>query len=74
MIWVTDATYVKDYIIRVVFNDGVVKIVNLKHELDEGIFKPLKHIEYFRNFRISANTIEWDNGADFAPEYLRSLT
>jgi hypothetical protein len=73
MIWVTEAIYIEDYSIRIIFNDGVEKIVDLKNELDEGIFIPLKDREYFKNFRISANTIEWENGADFAPEYLRSL-
>ena len=74
MIWVTEAAYIKDYLIRIIFNDGVEKIVDLKNELDEGIFIPLKDKEYFKNFHISANTIEWENGADFAPEYLRSLS
>jgi hypothetical protein len=74
MIWVTEAVYMKDYSIQIIFNDGVEKIVDLKNELDEGIFIPLKDKEYFKNFHISANTIEWKNGADFAPEYLRSLS
>jgi hypothetical protein len=54
MIWVTKATYMKDYSIRIIFNDGVEKIVDLKNELDEGIFIPLKDKEYFKNFHISA--------------------
>ena len=74
MIWVTKASYINDYLIRIIFNDGVEKIVDLKDELHEGIFIPLKDKEYFKNFHISANTIEWENGADFAPEYLRSLS
>jgi hypothetical protein len=73
MIWVTKAAYIKNYLIRIIFNDGVEKIVDLKDELNEGIFIPLKDKEYFKKFHISANTIEWENGADFAPEYLRSL-
>ncbi len=74
MIWVTNAEYIEDYKIMVVFNDGVKKIVDLQNELDEGIFKPLKDKEYFKRFNISANTVEWENGADFAPEFLRSLS
>ena len=33
----------------------------------------LKDKECFKKFHISANTVEWENGADFAPEFLRSL-
>jgi len=73
MIWITDAEYIKDYMLLIRFNDGVKKTVDLRNELDEGIFMSLKDKEYFKKFHISANTVEWENGADFAPEFLRSL-
>lgn len=73
MIWVTDAKYIKDYMLLIIFNDGAKKIVDLKNELEKGIFRPLKDKEYFQKFHISANTVEWENGADFAPEFLYSL-
>lgn len=31
-------------------------------------------IEYFKRFTIKFNTIEWENGADFAPEYLYEIS
>jgi hypothetical protein len=52
------------------FNNGETKIVNLQNYIDGEIFEPLKEKEYFRNFKINFNTIEWSNGADFAPEFL----
>jgi hypothetical protein len=73
MIWITEAEYIDEYIILLTFNDGTKKAVDLQHEIDEGIFLPLKDKEFFKNFHISANTVEWENGADFAPEFLRSL-
>ena len=73
MIWVTEATYIKDYMLMITFNDGVKKVVDLQNELDEGVFSILRHKDYFKNFHVSANTVEWENGADFAPEFLRSL-
>ncbi len=73
MIWVTDAEYIKDYMLLLTFNDNAKKLVDLENELDQGIFIPLKEKEYFKKFHISANTVEWENGADFAPEFLRSL-
>ena len=37
------------------------------------VYIPLKDIDYFRNYSIKFNTVEWDNGADFAPEYLYEI-
>ena len=49
-----------------------VKRVNLESELHGEIFEPLKNPSLFK--RVSVNpqtgTIEWPNGADFAPEFL----
>jgi len=64
------ATYLQDYKLRLEFNEGTVMFVDLEHELNGKVFEPLKDKEYFRNFMIPYNTIEWENGADFAPEYL----
>ena len=73
LIWITDAKYVKGYQIALTFNNGLRKTVNLKNYLDGEIFKPLSEIENFKNFHVSDWSIEWDNGADMAPEFLYSL-
>ena len=52
---------------------GIQKTVDLQSSPDGQIFQPLKEPAYFRNFRINFNTIEWENGADFAPEYLYEI-
>lgn len=49
---------------------GITRVVDLKDELGAGIFEPLLDIEYFKTFHIGNNTVERENGADFAPEYL----
>jgi hypothetical protein len=67
---VLEAEYLRDYIIQVKFNTGEVKLVDLKESLIGPIFAPLKEIDFFRHFTIHFNTLEWKNGADFAPEYL----
>lgn len=69
--WVKNARYVKDYIVWLSFNDGTEGHVDLSSELEGEIFEPLKDINYFKNFMIIGHTLAWDNGADFAPEFLR---
>ncbi len=73
-IWITRATYLQDYRLELEFNDGSSGIVDLSDELNKPIFQPLKIIDYFKNFKLNSWTIAWDNGADFAPEFLYERT
>lgn len=70
---ITKATYLKDYMIKLTFNDGLKGIVDLKNSIKGQVFKPLQNIEYFKTFTQNRWTIEWDCDADFAPEYLHEL-
>lgn len=65
--------YLDNYRIKLWFNDGKVKIVDLADSLKGLVFEPLKDLEFFKKFSIKFNTIEWENGADFAPEYLYEI-
>ena len=70
---VVKAEYLNEYKIKLWFNNDVVKIVDLSSSLNGEAFIPLKDAEYFNSFSIRFNTIEWENGADFAPEYLYEI-
>jgi hypothetical protein len=70
---IIQASYINDYKILLKFNDGVEMTVDLENELNGSVFTPLKDKSKFRKFSIVFNTIEWENGADFAPEYLYEL-
>jgi hypothetical protein len=70
LIKVQKANYVKDFIIHFQFNNGVSKDINLESELWGEIFEPLKDVNLFKKFKLNSWTIEWENGADFAPEFL----
>jgi hypothetical protein len=70
---VVKAQYEGDYRLRLWFNNGTDKVVDLSGSLHGKVFEPLKDKSFFRRFNVKYNTVEWENGADFAPEYLQSL-
>jgi hypothetical protein len=72
MLEVTSAEYVEGYKIRVSFNTGQAGIVDLKGALWGPVFEPVKDPSVFKRFKVSEtlHTICWENGADFAPEFL----
>jgi hypothetical protein len=67
--------YLEDYKLRLTFNNHAVRGVDLTQELYGEIFEPLRARDYFKQVFLNpeTNTIEWPNGADFAPELLYSL-
>ena len=70
---ITQASYRSDFKVSLTFNNGVEMTVDLEKELTGSAFTPLKDKEKFKKFAIVFNTIEWENGADFAPEYLYEI-
>jgi len=67
-----DAEHIENYRVRLELNDGTYGIVDLSDSLDGPVFEPLKNLDYFKRFRLEGHTLAWENGADFAPEYLKS--
>ena len=52
------------------FQDGTSGEVDLFGELEGPVFEPLRDPSVFLRFRIEGHTLAWENGADFAPEFL----
>ena len=71
---VTQAKYIKDFMIWIQFNDGAEGFVDLKNQLYGEMFEPLKDLKKFKKFKVDPEleTIVWQNGADLAPEFFRS--
>jgi len=67
--------YLRVYLLRLTFADGMVKDVDLAPYLNGAIFTPLCDLDYFKTVRVNpdVDTIVWDNGADFAPEFLYEI-
>ena len=74
MLHVTEVKYLEDYTIRLSFDDGSEGDVNLFKHLSGSMFEPLKDKNIFSKVRLDQElgTVLWPNGADFAPEFLRS--
>jgi hypothetical protein len=70
---VTNLKYVGNYKLWVCFNNGAEGIVDLEPELYGEIFEPLLDKDLFQQVHVTSRTIEWPNGADFAPEYLYEI-
>jgi len=65
----------RDYRIWIRFSDGAEGIVDLGPDLSGPLFGPLREPALFAQLRFDPDihTVVWPNGADLAPEYLRSL-
>lgn len=64
-----------DSLLRLSFNDGTRKIVDVGSLLDGPVFEPLREPSAFALARLDpiCGTVVWPNGADFAPEALHEL-
>jgi len=57
--------------VRLLFEDGTQKEIDLDPYLRGPIFEPLRNDpSLFRSMKLVGNTIAWDNGADIDPDVL----
>jgi len=70
---VVRAEYVDEYRVHLWFSDDSDGQVDLAPVLDGPVFERLKDVAFFKQFRLEGHTIAWENGADFAAEYLHGL-
>lgn len=71
---ITKAEYLDGYRLRLSFSNGEIRVADLESLLSGPVFESLRELEAFRKFSIPFNTIQWENGADFAPEYLYEIS
>ncbi len=69
---IKEVKYLEDYKLELEFNNGKKGVVDLQKELYGTMFEPLKDKTIFSKVKVDAvlETVVWENGADFAPEFL----
>jgi death on curing protein len=72
LVRVTSVEVIAQFVLRVGFNDGTVREVDLKDELWGPAFEPLRDPDLFAQVRVDEElgTIVWPNGADLDPVVL----
>ena len=70
LISVTDVEYVKVDTMDLEFSNGRKKRIDFLPLLKGKMYEPLKDLHNFIQFGLTPWTLEWYNGADFAPDYL----
>lgn len=65
-----DVKPLKNYMLEVVFDNGEIKIFDVKPYLKFKLFDELEDENKFKKVKISGLSIEWENGADICPDEL----
>ena len=61
-----------DFLLLLKFNDGESRTINFEPLIGKGISSQLLNAEYFRKVSIdSGGGLEWPNGMDFCPNFLK---
>jgi hypothetical protein len=73
MVWVVSAEIKDEYKIEVRFNDGTDGIIDFQNIIKDDnreIVRELLDKNKFQTVKVEYDTLVWENGVDFAPEYL----
>ena len=75
MRYVAEAAHLGGYKLKIRFDNGEVRVVDLQPHLDGPIFEPLKDPEFFKSFHVNRDidTVAWPNNADFSPDFLYEI-
>jgi hypothetical protein len=73
MVWVVKSELKEGYKVFLEFNDGEKGVVDFYEKLRNDhrqIVRELLDMDNFKTVKTGLDTVCWDNGVDFAPEYL----
>jgi hypothetical protein len=62
----------ENYLVEIIFADGIRKVIYIQPFIGKGISAALKDESYFRQVTLEeGGGITWPNGYDFCPNFLR---
>jgi len=67
---VTNVKPNSDFTLTINFDNGEIKIFDMKPYLEIGIFKELKDLSLFFTVKPFMGSIQWQNGLDLCPDTL----
>lgn len=73
MLQIVDVEYKGQFSLELSFNNGEKGVVDFEKNLNGSFYGSLKENNLFIQFGLINGTLEWVNGADFAPEFLYDL-
>lgn len=65
---------IENYELKVIFENGEIKIFDVKPYFGHKVFDELKNEKMFKTVRVKGLSIGWDNGADICPDELYNLS
>ncbi len=57
-----------DFTLKISFENGEVKLFDMKPYLNIGVFKELKDLSQFKTARASMGSVLWQGGQDLCPD------
>lgn len=68
---VIKAEPLEDYVLSIVFDDGLKKTIDIKPYINNGISADLKDPDFFNKVYLDNGSVTWPNGYDFCSVFLR---
>ena len=67
---IVEAHYQSGYIVRLTFDNGTKKSVDVSQFFIGPVFEPIKEITTFQKLYVEAGALSWPSGVDISPEAL----